>query len=57
MGTLRYRKLDYETELGYKIICDCGNEFRIDLQTECKNCGAHYEVELNQIAPPIGAND
>jgi transcription elongation factor Elf1 len=56
MGTLQYRKIDQGTEFEYKIACDCGNIFRIDLRTECKNCGAHYEVELNQIAPPIASN-
>lgn len=37
--------------------CDCGNELVAEM-TECKQCGAHYDLtddgEIVQIAPPIG---
>ena len=47
-------ELKHGIEARLRIVCDCGNRFRADLMTECKQCGAHYEIELNQVAPPIG---
>lgn len=39
---------------GWVIHCECGHYLPFDTMTECSKCGAHYEVSLEQIAPPQG---
>jgi len=55
MSELRQRPPRKKAYSVFKIECDCGNIFQADPMTECKQCGAHYEIELNQVAPPIGS--
>lgn len=35
------------------IQCECDRELPMDTMTECDKCGAHYEVNLEQVAPPV----
>lgn len=36
-----------------QIHCDCGRWLPLDVWTECDRCGAHYEVQIKQTAPPV----
>lgn len=48
---------DPTDDMKWKIHCECGEWLPMDTYTECSECGAHYETELIQTAPPIQTHD
>lgn len=40
--------------MAWRIECECGQVLPLDKRTECSACGAHYEIKLRQVVPPIG---
>jgi len=48
---------DESVSWAWKIRCECGELLPLDTMTECSECGAHYELRLEQTAPPIEAGE